>query len=160
MANKKISSEIRFWKKVEKFDKDLCWIWTGGTYYNGYGQFFENPNKITAHRFSYELHYGKIQNKKLYVCHKCDNRKCVNPDHLFLGTQKENLEDMLSKNRGNYPGSPGEKNGRAIVSKKIVKEMRKLHKTGKYTYIDLSKKFNISETQTHRIIKKESWKNI
>ena len=160
MGMKKTPASDRFWKKVDVKSKDECWEWTGSKYYNGYGQFFENPNKITAHRFSYELANGKINDKKLLVCHKCDNRGCVNPNHLFLGTHKENLQDMYNKGRQNNPSPIGEKNPNVVVTEKEVKQIRKIYAKGGISYKKLGEKFGISETQTTRIVKKESWKHV
>lgn len=90
----------RLWAKVEK--TDTCWIWTGsksGSYHHGeIGLGRRTDGKAKAHRVSYELAYGKIQDG-LQVLHKCDNGLCVRPDHLFLGTQKDNMIDCSAKGR-------------------------------------------------------------
>ncbi len=86
----------RFWDKVNKTDN--CWEWNAGLFESGYGAFNFNGNAVTAHRLSYELIFGKITNE-LHVLHKCDNRKCVNPEHLYLGTQLDNARDMMDRGR-------------------------------------------------------------
>lgn len=154
---KKRLAKDRFFEKVRKTDN--CWIWTGGKYYNGYGQFFQNPNKIVAHRFSYILHYGEIS-KDLMVCHKCDNRECVNPHHLFLGTQSDNIKDMVNKGRQVKTSRVGEINGNSKINEKTVKEIRRLYRETDMGARLIGLKFGLSETQTFRVIKGESWKNI
>jgi hypothetical protein len=93
------TAEERFFSKIKKDSKTGCWIWIGSRVSNRYGGMIVNFKHMLAHRYSYELHNGKIKND-LYVCHKCDNGFCVNPDHLFLGTQKDNMDDMIKKGRG------------------------------------------------------------
>ncbi len=89
----------RFWEKVDSRGINDCWNWTAYISTNGYGIFGENRNKnVGAHRKAWELTNGKIPNK-LCVLHKCDNRKCVNPSHLFLGSHSDNTRDMDRKGR-------------------------------------------------------------
>lgn len=99
MANEKATLEDRFWAKVAK-SKRGCWEWTGSLSAAGYGQLFSgrgmNPHR--AHRLSWTLHFGPIPNG-LFVCHACDNPKCVRPGHLFLGTHVANMRDCANKKR-------------------------------------------------------------
>lgn len=97
----------RFWERVQK--DDGCWEWTGATSAAGYGVFGKNTKLWFAHRFSYELSNGPIPDG-MFVCHQCDNPRCVRPDHLFLGSHKDNMKDMCLKGRQ----SKGEAHSRII----------------------------------------------
>lgn len=99
--------EKRFWPKVSKTDG--CWLWTGAKSFDGYGH-IRNGRVVHAHRVSWELHNDQIP-EGICVLHSCDVRHCVNPDHLFLGTRKDNAEDREKKGRGNQVS--GERHGRA-----------------------------------------------
>lgn len=99
----------RFMGKVERIPMTDCWLWAGAARPNGYGIFFLNGKTIGAHRAAYVLFRGQFD-EALHVCHKCDNPSCVNPDHLFLGTQKDNMLDMVRKGRKVTPPQRGKNN--------------------------------------------------
>ena len=94
MSGKRGTPMARFWPKVHK--TRTCWNWIGSNGSHGYGQLMVNGRPKGAHRLSYEWAFGKIP-RGLMVCHRCDNKRCVRPSHLFLGTAKDNLHDALAK---------------------------------------------------------------
>ena len=103
---KRPTMEERFWEyTIVPINPDACWTWIGHLDGKGYGSLYwkraENgsPIAVRAHRFSFELHYGPIPTG-LHGCHSCDNPRCVNPEHLFIGTQQDNMNDMMNKGRG------------------------------------------------------------
>jgi len=88
----------RFWAKVDVCAPDDCWLWKAGTSAHGYGRFWVNGGNVQAHRFAYELTNGPIPDC-LSALHSCDTPGCCNPKHLFLGTQKDNMQDAVAKGR-------------------------------------------------------------
>lgn len=125
MAGKKIfTTEQRFWARVLK--TEACWLWQRVSR-GGYGQMNIDRKLIGAHRYSWELHYGPIP-EGLWVLHKCDNRACVRPDHLFVGTPKDNVDDMWAKGRVKFNPRLGSDNGMAKLKEEDVKLLLDLHK--------------------------------
>lgn len=150
---------VRFSNLYVIGDEDECWEWQGRCSHDNYG-FFAWPEKDIhyAHIAAYVLFISNIPKQhgshKLHVCHSCDNPKCVNPKHLWLGTSKQNSEDMVNKNRQ----SKGEHRPAAKLTYKQAKKIRKLYKTGNYTFNRLSKKFSIAEKIVFGIIHGTAWK--
>lgn len=142
----------RFWEYVKKTDS--CWEWKGPIMKVGYGCFSINNRPYYAHRFSYEVHIGKIPKNKL-VCHSCDNRKCVNPDHFFLGSHKENTADMIIKNRN----CKGVKMSTHKLNEEDVMKIKSLRKEGKF-YRELGEMFGVSYSVARRICLNKTWKHI
>lgn len=141
--------EERFWKYVNK--TETCWEWTGNLR-RGYGRI----DTKSTHRFSYELHNGPIPEGSGFhgtcVCHTCDNRKCVRPDHLFLGTAKDNIDDMMKKKRQAF----GSKIKTSKLTLEQVQEIRRLHGTMPNKH--LAQMFSISTGSIERIAHNRVWK--
>lgn len=147
--------EERFWSRVNKGGPNGCWEWTGYLNNWGYGAFWFK--KLTnAHRYSWILHKGQIP-PDLFVCHRCDNPKCVNPDHLFLGTCADNNKDREIKNRSNHP--KGENHGRAKLDWDKVSQIRELYKQGNLSHCDLSTMFGISASVIGYVLNNKIWKS-
>lgn len=151
VANYRGSPEERFWSKVNK--TDTCWLWVGAKDNNGYGAIRVNSKNINAHRFSYQILKGRIGNG-LFVCHSCDNPSCVNPEHLFLGTNYDNVQDMVKKMRNTL----GEKNGMSFLSAEDVTKIRTIK--DKYSRRELASMFSIGESTLSQIINYKRWKHI
>lgn len=134
----------RFNDNIEKTES--CWIWKGSLS-RGYGMIFYKKN-MRAHRFSYFIHIGKLLMNYL-VCHTCDNKLCVNPDHLYLGTPKDNSRDATERKRLKV----GSDHHFSKLSDKDVNEIIKSSESG----VSLSEKFGISKTHVSRIRNKKNW---
>lgn len=146
----------RFWNKVAILDQESCWLWTASLDGRGYGQFWDGERRYIAHRFAYEWWFSR-QLGELYCLHKCDNPKCVNPFHLFVGTQSDNMQDMMSKGRRYQPNVSGENNGRAKLSVENVQEIRISLSLG-CSINSLANKYRVSWMTISRILTGEGWK--
>jgi len=148
--------EARFLKYIEKDEDTSCWIWKGARNTKGYGQFWKDIKPELSHRVAYELWVKSIADGEC-VRHKCDDPSCCNPDHLEIGTQQDNMDDKVSRNRQARP--KGELNGRAKLTEDDVRKIRMLLATG-ISGMELSKQFKISPTQISSIKKNQNWSNV
>ena len=140
----------RFEQKFEKTEG--CWEWHAGRNGNGYGAMYIGQKKVFAHRLSYELYIGRIPDN-LCVLHKCDNPGCVNPEHLFLGTRKDNMVDKVSKDRQ----ARGEKAGNVKLNSEKVVKVREMYSYG-YLQQEIADSFGITNQTVSAICAKKTWK--
>ena len=154
----------RFWTFVDKDAPNGCWLWTGCKCPNGYGGFSLRNKMVKVHRISWFIHNGDIPDiedsdyRGTCVLHKCDNPACVNPDHLFLGTHKDNMRDMLDKCRANK--EKGEDRHSAKLTESQVLFMRAWHSYGDTTYKEIADFYGINQSTASRVINRLAWKHI
>lgn len=179
-----LSPKLRFELQVEKRGLD-CWPWQGALTKGGYGRLRVNGEQVRAHRFAYEYYKGEIPDG-LWVLHHCDNPRCVNPHHLYVGDAQDNADDRVERDRtatgdanasrlypekrvrgrehwwakGNEHYPAGEKNGRAKITEDQVRKIVHLWQTGRYTKTALAEKFPISDVMVGRIVRAEAWQSI
>lgn len=154
-----MNADDRFWTFIEPG----CWEWTGVTAH-GYGYFWTGGTNHRAHRVMWERVFGPIPDG-LVVCHRCDNRKCVRPDHLYLGTQKENIGDVIARGRRWKGGRPierhrGEWNGRATLTWAIVEEIRAKSTGERGERRRLAREYGTSPTNLGRILDGKTWTHV
>jgi hypothetical protein len=129
--SKKASIEERFFEKVTKTDS--CWLWTGAISSTGYGSFRIGQKIVRTHRYSYLMHIGEIP-QSFEVCHTCDVRACVNPEHLWVGTKSDNMKDMFAKGRNGLSSRPRThcKRGHHLETYAMNKFLKKYNKVKRY----------------------------
>lgn len=147
--------EQRFWKHVAIGSPSDCWEWQGATR-NGYGALNIDGKVVYAHRFSYELHHRPLADGECTL-HKCDNRLCANPSHLFAGTKGDNIRDMYAKGRGNTSGN--ERGNTPKLTEEQVRTIRTLAAQG-VRYSALAKDFGVTIPNICLIVARKRWKYI
>lgn len=150
-GRKRISFKKRFEEKFE-LCANGCWEWTASlNQRSGYGQFRVLGSMTNAHRVSWEIYRGQIIGG-FHVLHRCDNRKCVNPDHLFLGTHADNMDDMHNKGRG----ATRERHGRSKLTPSLVAEIKAMK--GGLLQREIAAKFGVSQQQISHILRGVHWR--
>lgn len=145
-------------KDKARFEKKFrvtpgCWVWTSYRDKDGYGGFSIEHVTFRAHRVAYMMYVGEIDDGML-ICHKCDNPSCVNPDHLYQGTQQKNMRDMRSKNRGAI--NNGVLCGGSKLSESQVLEIRSL----KQSQSAIARKYGVAQSTISLIVNRKTWTHI
>lgn len=142
----------RFWSRVDVRGDDECWDWKGSKWDNGYGNFRYRvdgqPVQTTAHRYSFELHNGPIEDRQVLVCHTCDNRSCVNPAHLWLGSHQDNADDMVAKGRS----ARGERKG-SKLNPHMVRGIR----VAEGTHASIARRYGVSRRLVGMVKERTVW---
>jgi hypothetical protein len=146
----KNTAEKRFWARLKKTKR--CWLWTGARHKDGYGQLKYKGRHMLAHQVAWELTQGDRNGR--CVLHKCDVRMCARPSHLFLGTRRDNSDDMIAKKRDRHPSA--DKSATAKLTWLDIHGIRVLK--GKHRQIDLARMFNICQSHVSRILRGAAWK--
>lgn len=146
----------RLWEKVDVGAPDECWNWRGNVGNSGYGSIRVGApirRQINSHRAAYEVAHGAIPDG-MYVCHHCDNRRCCNPSHLFLGTQADNIADMIAKRRAPV----GSSHGMADLTDKQVLDI--WHRAGRERSASLAAEFGVATQTIGKIARRERWAHL
>ena len=136
---------------------DKCWVWQGCKDKNGYGRMTYHGKDKRAHRIAYALFHGEEPPSNILICHRCDNPSCVNPKHLFAGTNGDNVRDMVRK--GHHRDISGEANPMAKLTEADVIEIRKMIADG-FSKRIIAHQFGVSERYIYYIVTKRTWKHI
>jgi hypothetical protein len=151
-----VTIEDRFWSKVDNSaGPDGCWLWTANRAVRGYGRIGWGGHRVVlAHRVSYELATGEAPGR-MCVLHSCDNPPCVNPAHLFLGTQADNMRDKAEKGRAR----PGSQNPNAKITEADVLEIRRLRAEG-VPGNEVAERFGLKRATVYSICAGRMWKHV
>lgn len=135
-------------------EPDACWEWQGYRDKLGYGELKHWTGKCFAHRFSYEYYKGPIPNG-LCILHRCDNPSCINPKHLLIGTQQDNMADMVNKGRQ----ARGSRRGGSKLTEAVIPEIRALRATGMF-YTEIAQLYGVTDSTIRSIIHGSTWSHV
>lgn len=161
MQSMKIASQeetSRFWSKLEIATQSKCWNWKGAVSKNGYGSFKFDGVAVTASRLAYFLWYNKDPGSMM-VLHTCDNRRCCNPHHLYLGDVKQNSRDMVERGRHRTGPVVGSGNGNAKLTEADVMAIRAMFAAGK-TNIEIAARYGVKHQTISKIRRGYFWKHV
>jgi hypothetical protein len=153
------NTEQDFWAKVNISGPTNCWPWMASKIPDGYGNFSINGKIMLTHRLAWEFTFGPIP-EGMNICHTCDNPPCCNPAHLFLGTQIDNIRDMIQKGHLVIAHHTGETNGTHKLTWEQVAEIRRLYLTGDYSQSTLGKMFGVCTNGISLITRNKIWRTL
>jgi hypothetical protein len=153
-----LNCEERFWSKVKKQGPDECWVWQGTISKNGYGSFKLAGKAQTSSRVAWLASYGRPAGENM-VLHKCDNRPCCNPAHLYLGDVKQNARDMVERGRRRSGPVKGEHNGNSKLTETQVAEIKRLIASGK-TNKAIAPLYGVTHQMISKIRRGHFWKHV
>lgn len=151
----------RFWEKVRTGRGRSCWLWQACLNHSGYGMIRNGPRGMSlAHRLSWAIHFGDPGSNQ--VLHRCDNRECVNPAHLYLGTNADNMRDKVERGRSSYPrpDRQGQKHPLAKLTDRQVRAIRRRARGRRGEGRDLASEFGVSRATICNILKRKSWQSV
>lgn len=152
----------RFWRKAKIGTKDECWPWLASTSgsKSAYGQTLVNGRNRKAHAVAYELFHKTKIPKGMLACHTCDNHLCVNPHHIFIGTHKDNMQDMIRKGRGFVPAPMiGSRNPRAIINEETALKVKQFRIEGK-ARSQIAELTGLTISNVGAIVEGRSWRHV
>jgi hypothetical protein len=154
MKRKRVDSTARFWKKVVIRGKDDCWNWRGRG--KNYPTHWDGKKGMGANRYSLQLKLGRSLKTEEFACHTCDNKRCVNPSHLFVGSSLDNSKDMVGKGRK----ESGEDVYGAKLTASDVLKLRIKYAKGNISIRDLAAETKVSEANLNHVLRGKTWKHV
>lgn len=146
--------------RIKIDQKTKCWEWQGAKTMNGYGSITYEKERYYTHRIMHKASKDNLDQEKRYVCHTCDNPKCVNPAHLWAGSPEDNVTDAVEKDRMAGPNYEGEEHHQAQLTEDEVLEIRQKYSQAEYSQKELGKEYGVRRTQIGSIVRGENWQSV